>query len=163
MPRIESPHWQGVWWDPFEQVVHLWDACGEGGWGGPITANDKAAETKGLLETIGLFKGFCIRALTKLVSELAASAAPRPVMARAPVIIVVWWREKLTVPCAPGQLARRSAIGSVRTWPACTKVCDWLFASAGSAACTFSTDRVSTAITPHGIPPSRARPTYSIL
>eukprot|EP00959_Pyramimonas_sp_CCMP1952_P302445 6328322-Pyramimonas_sp.AAC.1 len=40
------------------------------------------------------------------VSVLTASAAPRPVTARAPAIIVVWWRESL-FPLAASPRTRR--------------------------------------------------------
>mmetsp|Transcript_30542 Transcript_30542/g.53706 ORF Transcript_30542/g.53706 Transcript_30542/m.53706 type:complete len:268 (-) Transcript_30542:1971-2774(-) len=50
-----------------------------------------------------------------------------------------------------------------QTWPACMRTFSRLSGSAGSAGTRFSMARVSTAITPMGMPPSVARPATTLL
>lgn len=49
-----------------------------------------------------------------------------------------------------------------QTPPASLEICSVESGLAGSAGVTFSTDRVSTAIIPMGIPPRRPRPTTTV-
>mmetsp|Transcript_25305 Transcript_25305/g.75302 ORF Transcript_25305/g.75302 Transcript_25305/m.75302 type:complete len:212 (+) Transcript_25305:1295-1930(+) len=54
------------------------------------------------------------------------------------------------------------ALSGNQTWPACGSTTSWLSGLAGSAGTRRSTLRVSTAMTPMGMPPSLARPVTTL-